>query len=117
MANRLSLNIDKTCYMVFPLNKNNEISSCVCVDGIEIKKESHCRCLGVIIDDQLKWIEHMQYVYNKIIRCISMFYKFKDKLPVLLLTDLYYTFVQPHICNRNICKHLPNSFRKTYEIR
>jgi len=58
LANRLSLNIDKTCYMVFPSDKNNEIN--ICVNCIEIKKESHCCYLGVIIDDQLKWTDHKQ---------------------------------------------------------
>jgi len=81
--------------MVFPPDKNNEIK--ICVNGIKIKNESHCHYIGVSIDNQLKWTKHIQYVFNRIIRYTSIFYKFKDKLAVSLLTNVYYAFVQPHI--------------------
>jgi len=116
LANRWSLNIDKTCYMIFLPDKNNEID--IYVNDIEIKNVWHCRYIDVISDDQLKWTEHMQYVYNKLIRYSRIFYKLKDKLPVTLLSNVYYAFVQPHILYViEICKYLPDSFKKTYEIK
>ena len=95
LANKLSLSIDKTCYMVFPSGKDADIR--ISVDGIEIQKVSHCRYLGVTIDDKLKWSEHIQGICSKLIRYVSIFYKLKNKLPATVLTSIYYAFVQPHL--------------------
>jgi hypothetical protein len=94
LANKLSLSIDKTCYMTFPPDKTN---TKLYINGIEIKKVTHCRYLGVTIDDKLNWMEHIQYIYNKLIRYTSIFYKLKNKLPETVLTSIYYAFVHSHL--------------------
>jgi len=79
IANKLSLNIDKTCYMVFPSDTNNNTR--LTVDIQEIQKVSSCRYLGVIVDDELKWINHIQHIYNKLLKYTSVFYKLHTKVP------------------------------------
>ena len=60
MASKLSLNISKINYMVFPLeatkheNFNNEI----------INKVNKVQFLGMIIDEKLTWREHINYRCN-----------------------------------------------------
>jgi len=58
IANKLSLNIDKTCYMVFPNDDTNN-NTRLTAEAQEIKKVSSCRHLGVIVDDELKWIKQI----------------------------------------------------------
>ena len=64
MSNKLSLNIDKTCYMVFPpdIGDNTNIT----INGKKISKVHSCRYLVVILDDELKWTEHIDHVYKKL---------------------------------------------------
>jgi hypothetical protein len=62
---RLKLNVEKTCYMVFPLNKLNNVQTVV--KDTEIQKVSKYHYLGIIIDDELKWTDYCQYVYNKFV--------------------------------------------------
>ncbi len=86
LANKLTLNIDKTRYMVFPPEANNTVN--IAIDGIEIQHVRSCRYLGLIIDDELKWTEHIEHVYKKILKYSSIFNKLRDKLPLQILTNI-----------------------------
>jgi len=82
IANRLSLNVDKTCYMVFSPHKN---ACCVnfklLLGGLEIRKVKSCRYIGLIIDDELKWSVHIDHIYNYLLKYVGMFYKLQNKVP------------------------------------
>ena len=62
-----------------------------------ILRVNSCRYLGVIIDCELKWKEHTEYIYKKLIKYSSMFYKLRNKLPSSCLRSIYYASVHPHI--------------------
>jgi len=72
-ANKLSVNIEKTSYMTFPRDKDNE--TLLCINNQVINRVTSCRYLGVIIDDELKWTDHINHVYKKLIKfCSSAVY-------------------------------------------
>jgi len=98
-ANKLSLNIEKTCYMLFGCNSKHHanISLNLFINGKRINKVSSCKYLGVIIDDGLKWEEHVDCIYKKVIKFSSIFYKMRMIVPKEILYKLYYAFVHPHI--------------------
>jgi len=98
-ANKLSLNIDKTCYMVFGCNSKCEIDASLnlYINNKRISKVSNCKYLGIIIDDSLKFEDHVDYVYNKIIRFSSIIYKLRNIIPKYVLSNLYYAFIHPCI--------------------
>lgn len=50
----------------FSIRKNQ--STNIEIDGIKIKKVNNCRYLGVIIDEELKWIEHIQQIRTKLVK-------------------------------------------------
>jgi len=60
IGNKLSVNIEKTSYMIFFRGKANE--TLLCINNQVINKVSSCRYLGVIIDDKLKWTDHINQV-------------------------------------------------------
>ena len=95
IANHLQMNIEKTNVMVFPKTKTNGIY--VKLNEIDITKVQHCRYLGIIIDDALTWIHHIDAVYSKLIKYVGIFYKVRSKLPVSILRNIYFAFVYPHI--------------------
>jgi len=97
VSNKLSLNLSKTCFMIFspkPVSKQSLVVNAQLVELV-----SNCKYLGIIIDDQLKWVPHIDNIYNKIIKFSSIFYKLREKLPNKMLKDIYYTFVYPHLLN------------------
>ncbi|MGK2862648.1 MAG: RNA-directed DNA polymerase [Chitinophagaceae bacterium] len=99
VANKLSLNIDKTCYTIFGPHKNviNNLSLSLIVNGQYIKRVQNCKYLGVFIDQSLSWNDHVDHVYKKIIKFSSIFYRLRDVLPKHCLKMLYCSFVHPHI--------------------
>jgi len=61
VANKLNLSLNKTCYTVFSKsNYLNQLS--IQLNGTDFKR---VRYLGIIIDCELKWKEHIEYIYKK----------------------------------------------------
>ena len=74
LANKLSLNIDKTCYTIFSCRtvvvNANGMNLFI---GGKIMRVSNCKYLGVFIDENLHWDEHIDYVYKKLVKFSSIF--------------------------------------------
>ena len=77
IANKLSLNAGKTEYLFFhkksarddiPLNAYYNFQSLptITFNSIKIKCESFIKFLGVIIDENITWNKHIEFVENKI---------------------------------------------------
>ena len=58
---------------------------------------SSCKYLGVVIDEALKWEEHTDYIYKKIITFTSVLYKMRMIVPKEVLYKIYYSFIHPYI--------------------
>ncbi len=97
-ANKLSLNLTKTHFMVFhrakfksndmiPLKINNNV----------IEKTESTKFLGVIIDNKLTWTNHIVHVKNKIAKGIGIIHKARKYLNKQSLIKLYYSFVHPYL--------------------
>jgi len=56
-----------------------------------------CKYLGILIDSDLKWIEHIKYIYNKLIKFVSIIHKIRSKLPSEILRLTYFAFVHSHL--------------------
>ena len=50
-----------------------------------------------MIDDELKWTDHIQHIYNKLLKYTSVFYKLRVKVPARILLNIYYAFVHRHL--------------------
>ena len=56
-----------TCYMTFFFA--NTASHCnLIVNGQTTEKVNSCKCLGIIIDDELKWNLHIENIYKKLMK-------------------------------------------------
>ena len=56
-----------------------------------------CKYLGLVIDDKLRWDDHIKYIYKKLIKFVSIFYKLRYKLNQTGLKNVYFAFVHPHL--------------------
>jgi len=93
IANKLSLNITKACYIVFKARCDDHDTVELHCGQRTLQKVDNCHYLGVIIDNGLKWTLHIQQLYCNLIKFISIFYKLRSKLPELILKQLYFAFV------------------------
>ena len=95
VVNKLSLSLDKTCYTVFSKKIVDNFN--ICLNNIKIRRVNSFKYLGVIIDNELNWKEHIDYTYKKLIKYTSIFHKLRNKLPYHCLKGIYFAFVHPHL--------------------
>ena len=56
-----------------------------------------CKFLGIIIDDKLGWLDHINSINIKLSRSLYILNSVKNMLPNYILRKLYYTMVQPYL--------------------
>ena len=105
-ANKLSLNITKTKYTFFhsasykdriPLRLPRlEINSST------IKRESKITFLGVLLDENLTWKDHINCVENKVSKNIGLLYKARFLLDEKCPKQLYFSFIYSYLNYANI---------------
>ena len=62
----------KTHYMVFHRARIKTKSSKISIRDNKILRLFSTKFLVIIIDDQLKWLEHIQYIQNKVPKSVGI---------------------------------------------
>jgi len=96
LNNRLSLNVSKSCSILFSGNKKIEHFNVSISDNL-VKRVSIAKYLGVFIDENLNWKHHLAHVLTKIKQGSGIINKLSHLLSPYNLPSLYYSFIQSHI--------------------
>lgn len=115
--NLLTLNLSKTkfmCYSIYDLHlpdfQEMHIHSYQCL----LDNKVNCQCinsilatnsikyLGIIMDKNLKWCEHIDQLNKKLRKLISYFYKLRDIFPLQILKTVYLALAES-ILRYGIC--------------
>ena len=95
-ANKLSLNIDKTHFVIFhPYQKKLNYSVKIEIDDKTINQHKSVKYLGILIDCHLNWKEHIQQISKKISRGIGVLCKIRHYVDVKILVQLYHAIILP----------------------
>ena len=95
-ANKLSLNIAKTKYMVFHTSKRNVIYPNLQVNNSNIEKVIQFNFLGVILHSHMTWNKHINHISMIIARSIGILYCLRNVYPESVLITIYNTLILPH---------------------
>ena len=109
-ANKLSLNIGKTNYILFhPKQKFITFNNNITLDNVSVKQVEVTKFLGVFVDQHLSWKSHISYVAKKISKTIGIISKSRFYLSRKSLLSLYYTLVYPYLnyCNIVLSSNYP----------
>lgn len=111
--NDLKLNINKTKYMNFSLTQNNNVDlnlkfhdhncvnfNCNCP---KLEKVDSIKYLGIYVDQNLKWNNHVNFIVNKLRRNLYIFYYLKNHVDFDFFFNLYYSWVQSVLQYGVIC--------------
>ena len=101
--NRLSLNVDKTKYIMFTKKRNfANLNMTINIENQCIAKTNQTKFLGIIIDDKLTWKPHLLYLTGKVSRSIGIISKTMHILDKDCLKILYFALVYPYLtyCNQ-----------------
>ena len=95
--NKLTLNINKTKYMIFQMPNKKVTVPTLTIDGVNIERVQHLNFLGLILDTHLNWNKHIEKIANKCSRTIGIINKLKHVLPKSIRIILYNSLILPHI--------------------
>ena len=105
-ANKLSLNVKKTKYSFFPqiIKKDNVPLRLpnLNINGLTVERESSIKFLGVWIDENLIWRDHIHNVENKIAKNIGLLYQGKHHLDDKCLKEIYFAYIHTYLNYANI---------------
>ena len=96
--NRLSLNIDKTNFIIFhPYNKPLKQHVTIKINKKAINEKESIKYLGVLVDSSLSWKYQISNLTKKISRAIRIMYKLRSFLPLNVMKSIYYSLIYSHI--------------------
>ncbi|XP_057290861.1 uncharacterized protein LOC130613549 [Hydractinia symbiolongicarpus] len=92
IANALSLNVTKSNYLFFSKEKHVDIPE-IKLLGKNLTRKNSVKYLGIIIDDELSWDNHIQSVLSRILQGIGILRRLGPILPCKSLLSIYYSLV------------------------
>ena len=95
-ANKLSLNVDKTHYMLFS-NSLQVIPDDVKINDINLTRVDSTKFLGLYIDSDLSWKTHFNFLSKILSRNTGILNKLKHFLPNHILQIVYSTMISPYL--------------------
>ena len=116
IANRLSVNIKKTNFVIFGTQakiKNIGNQCKIYLENVEIVQTNVAKFLGVLIDNNLSWKNHIEYIAKKIAKSVGIIKRIRHSLPLETLNTLYNTLILPYLnyCNIIWANNKPNCLR------
>ena len=96
-ANRLSLNVGKTEFVIFRPARSKRLDRVTLkINRCTIFESSKIKYLGVILDSNLSWKHHIFELKKKLSRGIGMIYKLRNLCGVSVLKSIYYSLFHSH---------------------
>ena len=104
-SNGLSLNASKTKYVIIrpKHSRCNIIGRSIHIGNTQLTRigndciEKSTKFLGLLIDENLSWRDHISYVNRKISRTLFSLKQVKQFLPIDCMNTLYFSLVQSHL--------------------
>ena len=101
-VNKLSLNVNKTNYMLFSNCKINS-DLIITINNVNIDRVYVTKFLGVYIDHNLNWKEHIFNISRKLSKSIGIIHKASQMLNTKALYTLYCAIFLPYL---NYCSEV-----------
>ena len=97
-ANKLSLNIEKSNYVIFrPPQKLVNYSINLMINNQTLTYEDSIKYLGIMIDSHLNWKSQVNYISKKIKRNIGILSKLRHYVSLKTLANLFYSLIYPFL--------------------
>ena len=103
--NFLLANKDKFQAMLGKNKRKETLDLCLKVDNEEIEQTSILKLLGVNIDQQLTFSEHVRYISSKTSQKIGVLSRLKKLIPERAKLHLFKTSILPHLTYCSLVWH------------
>ena len=97
--NKLSLNSEKSNFIVFRSKRRNmvDIPEEIHFDNKSIRRSKTVKYLGITLDENLTWNEHVSDVCNKLKRYFKIFYHIRKNINIEQVKITYYALIYSKI--------------------
>ena len=83
----------------------------IVIGGHRLKRVVVTKSLGLMIDENLSWEEHVNYMSKKVAKGLTMLRRIRDLLPInYTLVDIYSSIIIPHF---DYCSSMWDNCRNT----
>ena len=99
--NKVVINTSKTMTMLITTQQrrhhlqNDQLS--ITLNELNLQQVNQQKVIGVVVDGNLKWREHVNDVYNKISQTLALFRRIKQFLPQWTRILFYNSYIMPHL--------------------
>jgi hypothetical protein len=97
--NELSLNIEKTNFLLFHSQGQNiaHLDFTIKINNEQISQQNNLKFLGIDLDSNMNWKSHLNKKASQIARVNGVLCRLKHQLPPHILKIIYETLILPHI--------------------
>ena len=95
-VNKLTLNVDKTKCMIFHKRRMIEQIN-FSINNTVIDQVSQFSFLGILLDENVSWKNHITMVTNKLSKITGILYRLKYTFPKHIFITIYNSFFVPHL--------------------
>ena len=95
-ANKLSLNVGKTKFMVFRMRNKVIGYPDLQINGNTIERVTQFNVLGLTLHESLSWDKHINPISLNVSKAIGILYRLKSIYPHRVLLTIYNTLILPH---------------------
>ena len=103
-ANKIVINYDKCCFIEFKLPADQPHQILVFPNYEIVIREAKCKFLGIYINSNLDWTDHIAYVRKLVSQSIGALYHAKSSVPQKILRVIYFFCCATllYLCNANM---------------
>ena len=103
IANKLSLNVDKSNVLVFRnKNSNDEQILNLFINGEKLSEQIFAKYLGLLFDNKLTWQYQIDHISSKLTKGNAMLAKLRHFVPAKSIRNIYNALIQPHLDYGNL---------------
>ena len=101
-SNRIKANIKKTHFLIFGGKTSSDFSLHITLNNKTLSHRAVTKMLGVMIDKNLNWSEHIMSVNRKISRVNGILFRLSKFLNTETLKIIYNSLIYPHLQYGNL---------------
>ena len=96
-ANRLALNISKTNFVIFAAKNKPLQNVTLLINKEAIQQVQYVKYLGILIDSQLTFAQHISSVVKKVSRVTGLMYRIRNCVTNQTMKMIYYSLIYSYL--------------------